>query len=217
MKFIAADENHTPGVSNSSSSRLKVIQRSEKETRERNGEKHLQKESVAASPRSPSGSPFLSEEEDQEDQEAQPDLVTLRIEYAALSQHLEQLDARKQAGQWARLYKQVQAAEARLRQAEQDTPPSPSESAEDVKQHEDQANEGGTALSPADGSPSDRLQAQLRAIVNDLIYWKSGLKVLRQAQLPKWRGSFKWQIEAKIEALQQEYAKMRAECAKPDG
>ena len=43
------------------------------------------------------------------------------------------------------------------------------------------------------------------------------LKVLRPAQLPKWRGSFTWQIEAKIEALQAAYAKLRAECAKPDG
>ena len=41
--------------------------------------------------------------------------------------------------------------------------------------------------------------------------------VPRQTQLPKWRGSFKWQIEAKIEALQAEYATLRAEAAKPDG
>ena len=61
-----------------------------------------------------------------EEQEEQPDLVTLRTEYATLSQQLEQLDAKKQAGQWARLYKHVQAAEARLRDAEQDAPPSPS-------------------------------------------------------------------------------------------
>ncbi len=47
--------------------------------------------------------------------------------------------------------------------------------------------------------------------------WKGGLKVLRQAQLPTWRGYFKWQIEAKIEALQTEYATLRAEDAKPDG
>ena len=37
-----------------------------------------------------------------------------------------------------------------------------------------------------------------------------------QARLPKWRGYFKWQIEAKIEALQQEYVKVRSESAKPD-
>ena len=43
------------------------------------------------------------------------------------------------------------------------------------------------------------------------------MKVLRQAQLPKWRGYFKWQIEAQIEALQAAYAKVRAACAKPDG
>jgi hypothetical protein len=41
--------------------------------------------------------------------------------------------------------------------------------------------------------------------------------VLRQAQLPKWRGHFQWQIEAKIEALQAEHARLRAEDAKPDG
>ena len=45
-------------------------------------------------------------------------------------------------------------------------------------------------------------QAQLRAIASDLLYWEGSLKVLRQAQLPKWRSSFQWQIEAKIEALQ---------------
>jgi hypothetical protein len=55
------------------------------------------------------------------------------------------------------------------------------------------------------------------AIASDLLYWKGGLKVLRQAQLPKWRGSFQWQIEAKIEALQAEYARLHAEVAKPDG
>jgi hypothetical protein len=40
---------------------------------------------------------------------------------------------------------------------------------------------------------------------------------MRLAQLPKWRGSFKWQIEAQIEALQAEGARLRAEAAKPDG
>jgi hypothetical protein len=54
-------------------------------------------------------------------------------------------------------------------------------------------------------------------LASDLLSWKGGLKVLRQAQLPKWRGFFKWQIEAKVEALQIEYATLRAECAKPDG
>ena len=49
-----------------------------------------------------------------------------------------------------------------------------------------------------------------------LLSWKGGLKVLLQARLPKWRGLFKWQIEAKIEALQAEYAKLHAEAAKPD-
>ena len=41
--------------------------------------------------------------------------------------------------------------------------------------------------------------------------------MLRQARLPKWRGSFQWQIEAQIEALQAEYVTLRAEAAKPDG
>jgi hypothetical protein len=50
-----------------------------------------------------------------------------------------------------------------------------------------------------------------------VVHWKGGLKVLRQAQFPKWRGFFQWQIEAKIEALQAAYAKLRAECARPDG
>jgi hypothetical protein len=40
-----------------------------------------------------------------------------------------------------------------------------------------------------------------------------GLKVLRQAQLPKWRGSFQWQIEA----LQAAYTRLRAEVAKEGG
>jgi hypothetical protein len=69
----------------------------------------------------------------------------------------------------------------------------------------------------AEGSPADEQQERLHAIASDLLYWKGGLKVLRQAQLPKWRGHFKWQIEAKIDVLQHEYAKVRAECAKPDG
>ena len=64
---------------------------------------------------------------------------------------------------------------------------------------------------------TDERQAQLRAIASDLLYWKGGLKVLRQAQLPTWRGSFKWQIEAKIEALLAAYAKVQAENAKKGG
>jgi hypothetical protein len=64
---------------------------------------------------------------------------------------------------------------------------------------------------------ADERQAQLRAIASDLLYWKGGLKVLRQAQLPTWRGSFQWQIEAKVAALQAAYARLRAEAAKPDG
>jgi hypothetical protein len=53
----------------------------------------------------------------------------------------------------------------------------------------------------AEGNKTDERQAQLRAIASDLLYWKGSPKVLCQAQLPKWRGTFKWQIEAKIEAL----------------
>ena len=49
------------------------------------------------------------------------------------------------------------------------------------------------------------------------MYWRGGLKFLQQSQLPNWRGSFKWQIEAKIEALQTAYATLCAEGAKPDG
>ena len=55
------------------------------------------------------------------------------------------------------------------------------------------------------------------AIASDLLSWKGGLKVLRQAKLPKWRSCFQWQIEAKFEALQAAYARLRAEAAKPDG
>ena len=79
----------------------------------------------------------------------------------------------------------VQAAEARLRQAEQDTPPSQSELVEYAKPQEEQSNEGETVLPPAECSAADERQAQLRALASDLLYWKGGLKVLRQAQLPK--------------------------------
>ena len=75
----------------------------------------------------------------------------------------------------------------------------------------------GEARPLAEGNETDGWQAHLRTITSDLLYWKGGLKVLRQAQLPKWRGSFKWQIEAKIEAVQAEYSRLRAEAAKPDG
>ena len=68
----------------------------------------------------------------------------------------------------------------------------------------------------SEGTEVDERQAQLRALASDLIYWKGGLKVLRQAQLPKWRGTFKWQIEAKIEALQAAYASLCAEAAKEE-
>ncbi len=104
----------------------------------------------------------------------------------------------------------VKAVRAHLRQAEQDTLPAFPEPPEYAKQQEEQANEGGTALTLTEGTPTDERQAQLHAIASDLISWKDGLKVLRQAQLPKWRGFFKWQIEAKIEALQ-------TGCVTPDG
>ena len=73
------------------------------------------------------------------------------------------------------------------------------------------------ALPAAEIAATDERKAQLRAIASELRYWKGGLKVLRMAQLPKWRGSFQWQIEAQIEALQAAYARLRAEAAKPDG
>jgi len=112
--------------------------------------------------------------------------------------------------------KQGQAAEARLRQAEQDPPPSLSEPAECAKQQQETTNDEGTVPTLARASTADERQAQLRAIASEMMYWKGGLKVLRQAQLPKWRGYFKWQIEAKIEELQPAYSTLRAECAKPD-
>ena len=123
----------------------------------------------------------------------------------------------KQAGQWARLYKQVQAAEERLRHAEQDASPSPAVPPEDAKQRAAPASKGGTVQPTAEITKADERQEHLRAIAGNLISWRDGLKVLRMAQLPQWRGSFKWQIEAKIEALQQEYAKLLAECGIPEG
>src|SRR5579862_507233 len=77
---------------------------------------------------------------------------------------------------------------------------SPSECAkqqsEYAKQQGVQAREEGTALPSAEGTAADERQAQVRSIASDLLYWKGGLKVLRHAHLPKWRSSFKWQIEA---------------------
>jgi hypothetical protein len=109
------------------------------------------------------------------------------------------------------------AAEARLLQAEQDTPPTQSSPSEFAKQRATPASEEETALPTAEVPATDERQAQLRAIASDLLYWKGGLKVLRQARLPKWRGCFQWQIEAKVEALQAEYTRLRAESATPDG
>src|SRR5215831_2175902 len=95
----------------------------------------------------------------------------------------------------------TQAAEERLRQAEQDTLPSSAQPPECAK----------LQAAQTERAEGDERQERLRAIASDLLSWKGGLKVLRQAQLPKWRGFFKWQIEAKIEALQQECATLRAE------
>jgi hypothetical protein len=78
-------------------------------------------------------------------------------------------------------------------------------------------NEEGEAQPLADGNEAGERQAQSTAIASDLLYWKGGLEVLRQARLPKWRGCFQWQIEAKIEALQAAYATLRAEAAKEGG
>jgi hypothetical protein len=125
--------------------------------------------------------------------EEQPDLMTLRVEYTALSHQLAQLDASKQAGQWARLYKQVQSAEERLRRAEQEPPPSQTSPPEFAKQKATSASRGEAAQPPAKTTETDERQAQLHAIASNLLYWKGGLKVFRQAQLPKWRGSFQGQ------------------------
>jgi hypothetical protein len=78
-------------------------------------------------------------------------------------------------------------------------------------------SEGGTELPSAETAAAGERQEQMHAIASDLLYWKGRLKALRQAQLPKWRGSFQWQIEAQIEALQAEYARLRAEIAKDGG
>ena len=106
----------------------------------------------------------------------------------------------------------------------QETAPSLSEPSECAKQQPEfakqqagQTSEGETVLPLAESTAAEERHAQLRAIASGLLYWKSGLKVLRKAQLPKWRGSFKWQIEAKIEALQAAYARLRAEAAKEGG
>ena len=115
------------------------------------------------------------------------------------------------------VYKQVQAAEERLRQAKQDASPSPEKPPEDAKQAEVQSSKGDASLPLAEFTEADERQEHLRAIAGNLIYWKGGLNVLRQAELPKWRGCFTWQIEAKIEALQTEYGQLRVEAAKPDG
>ncbi len=120
-----------------------------------------------------------------------------------------------------RPYKQVKTAEARSRLAEQETSPSPTslpacakQPPESAKQRTAPAGEGEAALSEAETAATDEWLVQLRAIASDLLYWKGGLKV---TQRPKWRGSFKWQIEAKIDELQAAYARVRADCATPEG
>ncbi len=142
----------------------------------------------------------------------------------SLSHQLVRLDVNKQAGQWARLFRQVQAAEARLRQAEQETPSVQSSPPECAKQQPEFAKQQGASASReeatipmAEITVADEQQAQVRAISSDLLYWKGGLKVLKQARLPKWRGSFQWQIEAKIEAVQAAYVTLRTEAPQPDG
>ena len=99
-------------------------------------------------------------------------------------------------------------------QAEQETSPFPDalpecakQQPEYAKQQAAQASDEGADLPPAETTAAGERQAQLSAIAGDLLSWKGGLKVLRQAQLPKWRGSFQWQIEAQIEALQAAYAR----------
>ena len=67
------------------------------------------------------------------------------------------------------------------------------------------------------GPPRAKVTATpLRAGRTRALNWKGGLNVLCQAQLPKWRGSFQWQIEARIEALQAEYAKRCTEVSESD-
>jgi hypothetical protein len=88
---------------------------------------------------------------------------------------------------------------------------------ETAKQQAAPASEGEMVSPAIESTTADERQNQIHAIASELMYWKGGLKVLRQAQLPKWRGYFRWQIEAKIETLQQEDATLRAERAKPGG
>src|SRR5579862_9201538 len=136
-----------------------------------------------------------------------------------------QLDVTKQAGQWTRLHKQVRAAEEHLRQGEQHMLSSPAQPPECANKAEyaktpvyakQQEEQNADPPSPTTTTADER-QERLHAVAEDLLYWKGGLKVLRQARLPKWRGSFKWQIEAKVEALQAAYATVRAEAVKSDG
>ncbi|HLV99527.1 MAG TPA: hypothetical protein VKT82_12710 [Ktedonobacterales bacterium] len=115
----------------------------------------------------------------------------------------------------------MQAAEACLRQAEQEcTPPqsSPSEFAKHQSEFaKQQAGEEGDTRLLAETVEADERQARLRAVALVVLSWKGGLKVLRQAQFPKWQGYFRWQIETKIEVVQTAYAALQAEAAKPDG
>ena len=103
--------------------------------------------------------------------------MALRVEYTTLSHQLAQLDVNKQAGQWARLYRQVQAAEERLRQAEQETPPSQTSPPEFAKQKEGHSSDVGAAPPLAEGAEVDERQERMHAIASDLLYWKGGLLV----------------------------------------
>jgi hypothetical protein len=80
--------------------------------------------------------------------------------------------------------KQIRAAEARWRRAEQDTPPSQTSPPEFAKQRATPVSRGEAALPSAETAEADERQAQLRAIASDLLYWKGGLKVLRRPSLP---------------------------------
>jgi len=82
-----------------------------------------------------------------------------------------------------KLLKRADATPSKTHLPSQVSPP------ETAKQRMAPANEGEAALSAAETAADER-QAQLRAIASELLYWKGGLKVLKQAQLPKWRGCF---------------------------
>ena len=114
------------------------------------------------------------------------------------------------------LRRRLAVLEERLHPVEQAILPSLAEPPERAKQAGVHSGEVEAAPPLTESIEADELRERLRIIAGDLMYWKGGLKILKQARLPKRRGSFQWQIEAQIESLQAEYAKLRAECAKPD-